>query len=73
MNELNWCWSKVTMFRATRITCMCALLLCRTKASFVCLLNVGCENDFGCSDVFVVIMVFSIVMENTKVVANLLV
>jgi hypothetical protein len=32
MNKLNWCWSKVIMFRATRITCLCALLLTRTKA-----------------------------------------
>jgi hypothetical protein len=39
MNELNWCWSKVTMFRATRMTCLCALLLSRTKASFVLLLE----------------------------------
>jgi hypothetical protein len=37
MNELNWCWSKVIMFRATRITCLCTLLLSRTKASFVLL------------------------------------
>jgi hypothetical protein len=40
MNELNSCWSKVKKFRATRITCLCALLLSRTKASFVLL--VGC-------------------------------
>jgi hypothetical protein len=39
MNELNWCWSKVIIFRATRITCLCALLLSRTKASFVLLVE----------------------------------
>jgi hypothetical protein len=39
MNELNWCWSKVTMFRATRIIYLCALLLSRTKASFVLLVE----------------------------------
>jgi hypothetical protein len=39
MNELNQCWSKVTMVRATRITCLCALLLSRTKASFVLLVE----------------------------------
>jgi hypothetical protein len=39
INELNWCWYKVTMFRAARITCLCALLLSRTKASFVLLVE----------------------------------
>jgi hypothetical protein len=39
MNELKWCWSKVTMFRATRITYLCALLLSRTKTSFVLLVE----------------------------------
>jgi hypothetical protein len=39
MNELNWCWSKVTIFRATRITCLCALLLSRTKESFALLVK----------------------------------
>jgi hypothetical protein len=39
MNELNSCWSKVTKFRATRITCLCVLLLSRTKTSFVLLVG----------------------------------
>jgi hypothetical protein len=73
MNELNFCWSKVTKFRATRITCLCALLLSRTKASFVLIVGRWLLERFCCSDVFVVIMVFSIVIENTKVVANLLI
>jgi hypothetical protein len=38
-----------------------------------CLLDVGCWNDFYSSDAFVVIMVFSVTMENTKVVPNLLI
>jgi hypothetical protein len=72
MNELNWCWSKVTKFRATRMTCLCALLLSRTKASFVLLVGLCLLERFCCRDAFMIIMVFSVVMENTKVVANLL-
>jgi hypothetical protein len=73
MNELNSCWSKVTKFRATRITCLYALLLSRTKASFVLLVEYWLLERFLCSDTFIVIMVFSVVMENTKVVANVLI
>ena len=58
------------MFGAARITCLCALLLSRTKASFVLLVGRWLLEQFCSSDVFMVITVFSIVMENTKVVAN---
>jgi hypothetical protein len=72
MKELNYCWSKVTIFRVTRITCLCALLINRTKASFGLLVEHWLLEQFCCSDAFVV-MVFSIVREDTKVVANLLI
>jgi hypothetical protein len=39
LKELNYHWSKVTMFRATGITCLCALLLSKTKTSFVLLVE----------------------------------
>jgi hypothetical protein len=73
MNELSYCWSKVTIFRITRITCFCALLISRTKASFVLLIEHWLLEQFCCSDVFVVIMVFYVIMENTNIVANFLI
>jgi hypothetical protein len=59
------------MFRVTRITYLCALVISRKRQALFSLLNIGCWNGFCCSDAFMVIMVFSVVRENTKVAANL--
>jgi len=63
---------KIIMFVATGVIYVCALLLIEQgKHCLICVLNFGCSSSLYSSGVFMTIIMFSVIIVNTKVVANL--
>ena len=62
---------KIIMFVATGVIHVSALLLIeKGKHCLICVLNFGCWSSLYSSGVFMTIMVFSVSMVSTKVVAD---